>query len=590
MLAPGAAQSQVPGLPPILNPPPEGEPPSTPGRPPPALPHALPDAEASEVAIDAARTNHSLDDTLIPPLERRWKRKFDSDVRDVLIGDRTVFVRLGNNRVLALAGRSGRTLWAKSPPGSGASAISYEAGRLVVLSGDGTISALDGSTGRVLWQRPALFPRTFARPIATVSGVAVVVGDDVHALNLADGSTRWTRDVDTGSDGQGPVIDDGRVFVACATRALSLSTGQLLWSALGCDSARSVAGGGYVTGEDRKVRSAATGATMGRYAGSLQILAPAGPVFQDGIFTPLTAHRGLLGPAIWRTGSQSHVCHSFACSRVVGAGANLYSVQRGRVAVRDLATGRPRWRGGPVIGNGGYSIEPEPVAGDGLLVVRENRDLTGYASVLNPRPTSLQDGTFDAQTTLGGRARLFGALGRALRARGPADVTLQQDTFPFRRFRSVKKTRTSGDGGFGFRVRPKRNTRYRSLGAVKRSSGGTVFVYPRYKERVRRGRGRQINKLRSTISVRVPRGVRLRGRRVHLYLVRVARRRVQRLGGGAGLRSTGRGRARGTIRFNALRGLRRRDYFFFCIRGMSRQGMGPRDVIDRRCGRKRLPF
>lgn len=587
-LAPGVAHAQVPGLPPILQPPDDDDPPTNPNRPPPALPPALANAHASEDGISAARSNYSADDTLIPPLERRWKRGFTYDVRTVLVGDRTVFVQDGG-RVVALAGRSGKTLWSKVP-GSGATAISFEGGRLVALTDNGRLAAFDGVSGRLLWERAAPDRSVLGQRIATVSGMVVMTADEtVYGLSIADGSLRWSRHLSGTSMSLGPTIDNGRVFVVCGTKALALSDGRRLWSDTEfCNDGGAMAGGGLVAGQEYRVRNASSGALAGRLPSQLQVIAPSVSIFQNGTSGPLTGHRGLLGPRIWATRERRYSCSSSACSRAIGGGANSYRVLNGRVTVNDLGTGRRRWSGGPRIE--GASTVPPPVAGDGLLVVRQEKAITGYTSVLNPKPTSLQEGTFEASRPLGARARLFGALGRTLRAQGPADVVLQSDRFPYRRFRSEKRTRTFGDGGFGFSVRPRRNTRYRTVSRGKRSRGGTVYVYPRYRERVRRGRGRRINKLRSHVAVRVPRGVRLRGKRVHLYLVRVARRRVQRIGRGARLRVTGRGRARGTIRYNAIRGIRRRDYLFLCIRGMSRQGMGEPDVYDRRCGRRRLPF
>ena len=249
-------------------------------------------------------------------------------------------------------------------------------------------------------------------------------------------------------------------------------------------------------------------------------------------------------------------------------------------------TGRQRFSARVTLGD--TDARP-PVVGDGLLVLRERDSLAGYSSLLNPRPTGLEEVTFDGVIRLGKSALLTGALGRALRQRGPATVNLLGDTFPYGKFRQVKSTRTFGDGGYSFRVRPRLNTRYRSTSGSGKSQGGTVYVYPSFSERVRRGRGRRINRIRATVTARTPARVRLGRKRFHLYLVRVKRRKVQRLDSGR-LRQAGRGRARGVVRFTAIRGLRRGDFFFYCVRRLSRQGMGARDVIDRRCGARRLPY
>jgi len=151
-LAPGVAHAQIPGLPPILQPPDDDEP-GAPGPPKP-LPSSEPGSDATEDQINAARTNYSNDDSLIPALELRWTRRLDP--AQVLIGDRTVFVlSRGNSRasVIAVAGASGRTLWSvpTSPHSNdGVYSISYEAGTLVTSTLNGVVTAHDGSSGRVL--------------------------------------------------------------------------------------------------------------------------------------------------------------------------------------------------------------------------------------------------------------------------------------------------------------------------------------------------------------------------------------------------------------------------------------------------------
>jgi hypothetical protein len=553
------------------------------------LPTTEAGAEATEEQINAARTNYSEDDTLIPALELRWTRKIYP--LNVLIADRTVFVmtmRGSTPTVIALAGRSGRTLWSRAVPGDQSRpAMSYEGGRLFTVNFRGHVMALDGASGRLLWQRTAVGDGMRPR-IATIQGLLVLSNEEnVYALSLADGSLRWRTEVTREILSRGPTVDAGRVFPSCEV-ALRLAGGERLWRNGSSGSCGEIvrARDGVLVGSSGNLFSATSGDEAGRLTEGPAAIAPGVAIFTS----PLRAQTWPPpGRFLWQLGDSG--CFSEGCTPVV-AGKDIYRVREPRLQVFDLATGRLRHSVAVPLARGDAGT---PVVGNGLAVVpeedsiRKRGALHAYSSILDPPPQGLQENTFEGEIELGSRVRLWGALGRALRRAGPANVTLQADAFPYRRFRSVKTVRTFADGGYGFKARPRINTRYRSATGSRRSAGGTVYVYPAFRVRNRRGRGRQFNRIRLSVVVRTHPRVRLGGRRFNVYVVRVRKRTVTRLTRGR-LRRAGRGRARGRARYNAIRGLRRGDYLFLCVRGTSRLGMGARGLIDRRCGARRLPY
>jgi hypothetical protein len=115
----------------------------------------------------------------------------------------------------------------------------------------------------------------------------------------------------------------------------------------------------------------------------------------------------------------------------------------------------------------------------------------------------------------------------------------------------------------------------------------TVYTYPRFRMHLTRGRGRAINRIRGTVRLTASRRTHLGGRRVFLYLARVRQRRLSRLGSGR-LVTTGPGRTRAIVPFDALRNSGAQDYFLVCVPRQWRLGYGRRDRIARACGRRRV--
>ena len=280
------------------------------------------------------------------------------------------------------------------------------------------------------------------------------------------------------------------------------------------------------------------------------------------------------GKTLWSRPSPQRLLLAFGRGRLFGVASG------GRVSAFDPASGNVLWE--RALPGSSPRYENPPIVTGELL--------RAYASVFQPPPNGSEEFVArDYVRYADTGVTMFGAVGRDLRGGGPQRVTLESDPFPSGSFAKAGETTSRAAGTFEFRIKPTRNTRYHTRAEDGPASrGGTVYVFPRFVDRLRRGSGRRVNDITSTVRMTGPPEVGLGGRRVHLYLVRVKRKQVAHVAGGA-LRGTARGRAAATLRFRAFTGFRSKDYLFYGVRGLSRVGLAPPDVVDRRCARSRLP-
>ncbi|HEX8741658.1 MAG TPA: PQQ-binding-like beta-propeller repeat protein [Thermoleophilaceae bacterium] len=605
----GAAAAQLPPLPPIAPVPPQHEPPAE--RPQPLPPQASPGSPLEAVAfrIDIGHSGVSGDDSLIPPLVEVWESDLGGPVSYPLIAGGRVFVAVDggvqSSRIVALDRSTGKQIWTRTSQRN--FLLAYGGGRLFSVETDGYVHALDPASGQELWERGLTGRNLAYEDPPIVTGELLVVSSRpghsdsdpglLRALRTSDGASAWERPSIGSPAGDGTRVITGTPCGGAA--AYRPADGRELWrSSEGCSSGQNsrvvVAGGRVYTDHpyENPVLNAESGAKLFDF-GQSRPVAVAGDVAlaQNNRDGGLLAAEAGTGRRLWQFGDGG-TCFG-VCQPPVVSGAFVYVAQDGLLSAVELRSGRSRWNAKLTASQGPDNRSRSEMAiGDGILAVPDGSRLRAYTSALRPPPNGSDENTFrDYVVYGGGSTSLFGAVGRDLRARGPQPVTLESDRFPNGRFTNADQTTSLADGTFGFKVKPTRNTRYRTRAGADApaSAGGTIFVYPRMKYRIRRGRGRRINDITATVRMTGPPEVALGGRRIHFYLVRVGRKQVVRISSG-GLRRTGRGRAAATLRFRALSQVGRRDYFCYCVRGLSRVGLGPRDVVDKRCGRSRLPY
>jgi hypothetical protein len=191
---------------------------------------------------------------------------------------------------------------------------------------------------------------------------------------------------------------------------------------------------------------------------------------------------------------------------------------------------------------------------------------------MKPRFTDI---AFGRATRLGGSVSVDGK-----RVPG-VTVRLEASAFPYTSFGQVAERKAGSKGGFSFKVKPDRNTRYRVVTDGGASSARTVFVYLAGKARRKAlGQGRY----RQTFDMLGPLDAPYAGRAVYFYKItdkghrarRVARERLLGLG-------------HGRFRVSAVLRLRsRRSPILACMHESKPDAWGRPAPIDKACGAPRL--
>ena len=179
----------------------------------------------------------------------------------------------------------------------------------------------------------------------------------------------------------------------------------------------------------------------------------------------------------------------------------------------------------------------------------------------------------------GRRTSVSGFLTAAPGGPGGKEVRLYADPWPYGRFRQIGARRTRRSGNFRFRVRPRRNTRFRvEFGnPPARSSTLTVYAAPR---------GRIQTQNLGTTRARVrfvftgPRDMRASRSRVYFYFGETGAKRLRRLGS-ARLRTEAPGRVAATYVATLPP---RSGFVAACMTGAVARGFGRR-IPGASCGR-----
>ncbi|MFB6142905.1 MAG: PQQ-binding-like beta-propeller repeat protein [Halorientalis sp.] len=312
------------------------------------------DAAWPQFAADAANTGWT--PTLAGPTEspsvawHQWTR--GQPVATPVVAGRRLIVATDapdeeeddRGRVHAFHRATGETLWVRPVPGGVTMAPAVAAGRVHVLSVDGTVTtfALDGTQE---WQRSVPAPAATTAP--TVAGGRLVVldtrGETVRVLDAASGEVVWQRSVPRPLTT--PAVADGTIYLPAAQErvlALDLATGDREWE--------------FLTGTYQPIR-AAPAVGPDHVAVGLDY----GP-------TTLVLDRAS-GDRVWGRESGGRPSSSPALTDETVVSAD----EEGAVVAHDLASGTERWRatGPPVVNS------PPTVAGDTVFVARSGEDDLG---------------------------------------------------------------------------------------------------------------------------------------------------------------------------------------------------------------------
>lgn len=148
-----------------------------------------------------------------------------------VVGGGKLFVMDTEGLVSAFDANTGARVWThkftapkdeRSIFGGGAS---YDGGRLFVTTGVGEVAALDAESGQEQWKVKVSGPLRGAPTIAFNSVYVMTQDNQIHALNAADGATRWNE---SGSLGQASVFGVASPAAGQGTVIAGYSSGELV--------------------------------------------------------------------------------------------------------------------------------------------------------------------------------------------------------------------------------------------------------------------------------------------------------------------------------------------------------------------------
>jgi outer membrane protein assembly factor BamB len=582
---------------------------STTSTPPTPAPSSNPVDAADDSLQNPGRTNADPEDDIAPPLARLWNRKLAQDPTYSLIVGNEVFVgleaglssrgRQDPNRLVALRLTNGRQLWSDTvSPECGDPYPAYDGGRVFVANSCGVVATFDAESGKFLWgAQPAplcgsVGPST---PIATAGTLYVVGGcnGQLSALDGATGKVRW--DVQTGGLACCSIaVDSGRVYLSgCyAAAAWQAATGTLIWKDAfsGCDlpfDCGSAAGQVVAYGDRVAVAGELFDAATGVPAGSYRAGCSSPAVTSDRLFEPaggsMTAFNPESGGRIWNARAGSG-----AGSPLV-AGADVFAsggtTAKPELLAFDAASGAPR-EATVVPG-----AEADTAASaDGVVVLSGGSSVSAYVSLFQPSsdevavratPPVVVYGRHDAVT-------IDGRLGPTLRAAGSRPIALLQAAFPAHRLTRARRSASYADGGFLLSAKATVDTSYSVAPTSSTARLGSVFVAVYPDGRVGFRADRTTRRIDAHLRLSFDPKVRLQGHAAYIYLDRVARHELVRLGGGRLV--GGHGRARMSTSFAPVRDVGTGDEVLWCVPRMSRLGLGYDDLVDRRCGQAEIRY
>jgi outer membrane protein assembly factor BamB len=347
---------------------------------------------------DPAHDGRSLDPSFVAPLTKAWSTTLGGTVGYPLVADGRVFVTVAHdpghgNDVEALDLATGEVLWGPTSIGGTywQGSITYDAGRVFAINGDGRLTAFDASTGAAAWITELAGQYSFSSPPTAVGGTVYVggagSGGTLYAVDEDSGATRWTSGVANG-DNSSPAVDDSGVYVsyACEEAYKFDLSGSLLWThhtnCTGGGGRTPVLhdGGVYIrddAGKAPAVLDAATGALTATYD------AEPAPAFDGRHMASVS--RGVLtvsdstsGASLWHTAGDDAVT-----APLVANGYVIEGLRDGTVEARRVQDGHLAWSG-----RAGAELEPPDehnartltglAQGDGALIVPAGPTVTVF--------------------------------------------------------------------------------------------------------------------------------------------------------------------------------------------------------------------
>jgi outer membrane protein assembly factor BamB len=134
---------------------------------------ASPADQSGAYQVDAAHDGSISDAGLAAPLTQAWSITLPSAASYPLIVNGTVFV-IANGTLYALNQATGSTSWSRGV--GSAVGLSYDRGRIFVVSSNGLLTAIDPATGSIDWSKQLPGQTSFSSAPTAANGIVYTGG------------------------------------------------------------------------------------------------------------------------------------------------------------------------------------------------------------------------------------------------------------------------------------------------------------------------------------------------------------------------------------------------------------------------------
>ena len=367
---------------------------------------ASPTDQAGAYHVDATHDGAIADAGLAAPLTQAWSITLPNPPSYPLIVNGMVFVTTGDT-LYALNQATGSTIWSHGIVGG--PGLTYDRGRIFVVSGGGLLTAFDPYTGSIDWSKQLPNQWSFTSAPTAANGIVYTggagSGGTVYAVRESDGNLLWSQPVENGDDSS-PAVNAQGVYVTYACQqdyAFDPLGGSLLWHhTTGCEGGGGatpvVASGlvfspGYAAGN--LILSASDGSEIGPYNAGPSPAVAGGMAFMLSGSTLTAVKNSGQGVNAWQFTGDSHL----DTAPIVANGLVFVGSSQGNLYGLDAATGATSWS------TTGYAMDTTGfAAANGTLVVPGAGDhLTAYrtAGTITDPPANTSPPTIDGQAIVG---------------------------------------------------------------------------------------------------------------------------------------------------------------------------------------------
>ncbi|MEJ7892529.1 MAG: PQQ-binding-like beta-propeller repeat protein [Solirubrobacteraceae bacterium] len=539
---------------------------------------APPSADSPTLGGDAAHRNAWAHTGLRPPLELAWRSDASPLFAAIAVGPRVILQTA--TALSAVSTSDGTPLWTV-PLAVAPAEIATEGGGVYVTNADG-VAALNIENGAVVWFAPdagSTGPVLDAGRLFTGNAAGELV-----ARQASSGNELWRTPVSI--TGARPAVAGPRVYATgtCRGASVEVTLGVEQWTA-GCASApatRTVLTGDTVISEDGAMYAAGDGAVLVGGGGPGTV--GAGVLFQNPLGKNVGALRALDAGSFAPRWTWTPPLAGTLQLRPSVVESQVYQLvdtgdQGLLLGALDAATGAEQWTGF-LPGDGSFTpatTSAVAVSGAGLLLVPTAGG--GLVALRNatPGPLGLRAALPRNVVPVGDETTITGHLvpdGHGLV--GPRAVFLQADPHPFdKKYKTLDGALARRDG-FSFTAAVERNTQFRLVADGVVYPPALMYAQPRIRVKYKDTKVDLV--VRATLRIGAEPGFRRAGR-VGLYRLKEGADTATRIGRG---RSRKNGVARFGVRIPA--DLSESDRVLPCLRGGSKRGFGPPNVLDRFCG------